>query len=71
MVRLKKETGIDPAAARLTCVGGDAAGEIDDVARDRTGTPGIRHIVALRGDPAAGDGADATAPHPGRLRQRR
>lgn len=46
--RIVKETGI-PAAAHLTCV--DASrGEIEDVARAYWDI-GVRHIVALRGDP--------------------
>ena len=61
VVRLKKETGIDPAA-HLTCVGA-TQGEIDDIARAYWDA-GIRHIVALRGDPPAGMGAKYTA-HPG------
>jgi methylenetetrahydrofolate reductase (NADPH) len=61
VVRLKKETGIDPAA-HLTCVAA-TRGEIDDVAQAYWDA-GIRHIVALRGDPPAGMGAKYTA-HPG------
>ena len=61
VVRLKKETGIDPAA-HLTCVGA-TQGEIDDIARAYWDA-GIRHIVALRGDPPAGMGGKYTA-HPG------
>ncbi len=61
VVRLKKETGIDPAA-HLTCVAA-TQGEIDDIARAYWDA-GIRHIVALRGDPPAGtDGK--YCPHPG------
>ena len=46
--RIVRETGI-PAAAHLTCV--DASrDEIDAVARDYWAA-GVRHIVALRGDP--------------------
>jgi len=41
-----------PPAAHLTCVGA-SRGEVDDVARAYWGA-GIRHIVALRGDPPAG-----------------
>jgi methylenetetrahydrofolate reductase (NADPH) len=58
--RIQNETGI-PAAAHLTCVGA-SSGEIDDVAR-RYWDAGIRHIVALRGDPPEGD--DRYRPHPG------
>ncbi len=61
MARLKKETGID-AAAHLTCVAA-TQGEINDVARAYWDA-GIRHIVALRGDPPAGMGGKY-CPHPG------
>ncbi len=52
VVRLREETDLEPAA-HLTCV---AAGreEVDDVAR-RYWRAGIRHIVALRGDPPEGE----------------
>jgi methylenetetrahydrofolate reductase (NADPH) len=60
VTRIQNDTAI-PAAAHLTCVGA-SAGEIDDVAR-RYWDAGIRHIVALRGDPPAGD--DRYSPHPG------
>ncbi|WP_133366595.1 methylenetetrahydrofolate reductase [NAD(P)H] [Qipengyuania sediminis] len=60
VVRINNECGI-PAAAHLTCV--DATREeVDDVARRYWGE-GIRHIVALRGDPPPGSGAYAA--HPG------
>jgi methylenetetrahydrofolate reductase (NADPH) len=61
VVRLKKETGIDPAA-HLTCVGA-TRGEIDEVARAYWDA-GIRHVVALRGDPPSGMGGKYSA-HPG------
>ena len=61
VARLKNETGID-AAAHLTCVAA-TQGEIDDVARAYWDA-GIRHIVALRGDPPAGMGGKYSA-HPG------
>jgi len=61
VVRLKKETGIEPAA-HLTCVAA-TQGEIDDVARAYWDA-GIRHIVALRGDPPSGMGGRYSA-HPG------
>ncbi len=61
VARLKKETGID-AAAHLTCVAA-TQGEIDDVARAYWDA-GIRHIVALRGDPPQGMGSKY-CPHPG------
>jgi methylenetetrahydrofolate reductase (NADPH) len=59
--RLKKETGID-AAAHLTCVAA-TQDEIDEVARAYWDA-GIRHIVALRGDPPSGMGGKY-CPHPG------
>jgi len=61
VVRLKQETGIDPAA-HLTCVAA-TRGEIDDVARAYWDA-GIRHVVALRGDPPQGMGGKY-CPHPG------
>jgi methylenetetrahydrofolate reductase (NADPH) len=61
VVRLKKETGVE-AAAHLTCVAA-TQGEIDDVARAYWDA-GIRHIVALRGDPPGGMGGKYCA-HPG------
>jgi len=61
VARLKKETGVD-AAAHLTCVGA-TQGEIDDIARAYWDA-GIRHIVALRGDPPGGMGGKYS-PHPG------
>ena len=60
-VRLKTETGVD-AAAHLTCVAA-TQGEIDDIARAYWDA-GIRHIVALRGDPPSGMGGKYS-PHPG------
>ena len=60
VVRLKQETGIPPAA-HLTCVAA-TRGEIDDVARAYWDA-GIRHIVALRGDPPPEMGGRYT-PHP-------
>jgi methylenetetrahydrofolate reductase (NADPH) len=61
---LKKviETGSTPAVAHLTCVDAPQE-EVDDVARDFMAL-GVRHFVALRGDPAGGVGA-AYEPHPG------
>ena len=61
VVRMKKETSVDPAA-HLTCVGA-TKGEIDDIARAYWDA-GIRHIVALRGDPPSGMGGRYSA-HPG------
>ncbi len=60
VARLAKETSLTPAA-HLTCVGA-TQDEVDDVARDYLAA-GVRHIVALRGDPPAG--ASEYAPHPG------
>lgn len=52
--RLLKETAMAPAA-HLTCVGA-SRGEIDEIVRDYAEL-GVRHIVALRGDPLEGLGA--------------
>jgi methylenetetrahydrofolate reductase (NADPH) len=58
IVRILKETRLTPAA-HLTCV--DASkGDIDEVV-DRYHDAGVRHIVALRGDPASGMGGAYTA----------
>ncbi len=51
VARLARETTLVPAA-HLTCVGASRAA-VDDVAR-RYWEDGVRHIVALRGDPPAG-----------------
>lgn len=51
VARLVKETPLKPAA-HLTCVGATRA-EINDVARAYHAA-GVRHIVALRGDPPTG-----------------
>jgi methylenetetrahydrofolate reductase (NADPH) len=59
--RLLSETSLVPAA-HLTCV--DASREeVDEVVRAYHAA-GVRHIVALRGDPVEGIGA-AYKPHPG------
>jgi methylenetetrahydrofolate reductase (NADPH) len=60
VVRIQKEKGI-LAAAHLTCVGATKA-EIDAVAKHYWES-GIRHVVALRGDPPEGE--TKYAPHPG------
>ncbi len=57
--RIRRESGLEPAA-HLTCVGA-SRGEVDDVAR-RYWDEGVRHIVALRGDPPAGQ--EKYEPHP-------
>jgi methylenetetrahydrofolate reductase (NADPH) len=54
IARILAETSLTPAA-HLTCVGA-ARGEIDEIV-DRYRDIGVRHIVALRGDPAGGIGA--------------
>ncbi len=59
--RIQSETGI-PAAAHLTCVGATRA-QVDEVIRAYW-QAGIRHIVALRGDPPEGIGR-AYQPFPG------
>ncbi|MFQ5954856.1 MAG: methylenetetrahydrofolate reductase [NAD(P)H] [Kiloniellales bacterium] len=58
--RIHRETTLTPAA-HLTCVGARRA-EVDAVARGYW-QAGIRHIVAIRGDPPAGTGR--YRPHPG------
>lgn len=60
VARLVQETSLTPAA-HLTCVGATKE-EVDAVAR-RYWDAGVRHIVALRGDPPAG--ATTYTPHPG------
>jgi methylenetetrahydrofolate reductase (NADPH) len=59
--RILGETGLTPAA-HLTCVAA-TKDEIDEVIRGYHGA-GVRHIVALRGDPVGGVG-EKYAPHPG------
>lgn len=58
--RILSETSLVPAA-HLTCVGAPRS-EIDAVARDYWNA-GVRHIVALRGDPP--EGMRRYLPHPG------
>ena len=60
VVRIQNEAGI-PAAAHLTCVNATKE-QVDEVARHYW-DEGIRHIVALRGDPP--EGASGYTPHPG------
>lgn len=60
VTRIADETSMKPAA-HLTCVGA-TRDEVDEVARAYW-QAGVRHIVALRGDAAAG--ADRYIPHPG------
>jgi len=59
--RLVRETSLKPAA-HLTCVAA-TQDEVDEVVRSYWDA-GVRHIVALRGDPIAGVGA-RYEPHPG------
>ncbi len=59
VTRIRRETRLEPAA-HLTCVGASRA-EIDAVA-ERYWAAGIRHIVALRGDPPSGEAG--YRPHP-------
>ncbi|WP_434785008.1 methylenetetrahydrofolate reductase [NAD(P)H] [Qipengyuania zhejiangensis] len=58
--RIVNETSM-PAAAHLTCVNATRE-EVDAVAQEYW-DEGVRHIVALRGDPP--EGHQAYAPHPG------
>ncbi len=60
VARIVRETQMKPAA-HLTCVGA-ARGEINEVIRDYHAA-GVRHIVALRGDPPSGID-QPYAPHP-------
>jgi len=57
--RILTETSLTPAA-HLTCVGA-SRGEVDDIAREYWDL-GVRHIVALRGDPP--EGHSRYTPHP-------
>jgi len=57
--RILDETSLRPAA-HLTCVGASKA-EVNEVIQDYWDA-GVRHIVALRGDPA--EGANRYEPHP-------
>ncbi len=60
VARIVQETDLT-AAPHLTCVGA-SRGEVDDIARDYWNM-GIRHLVALRGDPPKD--SDGYKPHPG------
>jgi methylenetetrahydrofolate reductase (NADH) len=59
--RILNETPLTPAA-HLTCVAA-TRGEVDAIVRNYHDA-GVRHIVALRGDPVGGAG-EKYAPHPG------
>lgn len=61
IARILRETSLTPAA-HLTCVGATKE-ETDEVVRDYWNL-GVRHIVALRGDPVTGAGTKYV-PHPG------
>ncbi|MHA7872346.1 MAG: methylenetetrahydrofolate reductase [NAD(P)H] [Hyphococcus sp.] len=61
VARIVRETDL-PVAAHLTCVAATKA-EVDSVLRDYW-QAGVKHIVALRGDPPAGPG-EPYVPHPG------
>jgi methylenetetrahydrofolate reductase (NADPH) len=54
VARLRRDTRLEPAA-HLTCIGASRH-DVDHVAQ-RYWDAGIRHVVALRGDPPAGEGA--------------
>ncbi|TCS64940.1 methylenetetrahydrofolate reductase [Varunaivibrio sulfuroxidans] len=60
VTRIRRETDLEPAA-HLTCVGA-SRDEIDAIARAYW-AEGVRHIVALRGDPAEGMDKEYR-PHP-------
>jgi methylenetetrahydrofolate reductase (NADPH) len=59
VTRIKRETSLT-GAPHLTCVGA-SRGEVLDIAR-RYWDQGIRHLVALRGDPIRGE--SSYVPHP-------
>ena len=67
VARMARGTELVPAA-HLTCVAATRE-EVDGVARGYR-TAGVRHVVALRGDPPAGVGAKYE-PHPGGCAMRR
>jgi len=60
VARIRKETKLT-AAPHLTCMG-TTQGEIEDIARQYWDL-GVRHLVALRGDPPKG--VQQYTPHPG------
>ncbi len=60
--RMIRETGLANTAAHLTCVGATRA-EVDAVVAEFVAS-GVRHFVALRGDPQGGIGS-AYTPFPG------
>ena len=60
VARIRNETKLT-AAAHLTCIGA-SRGEIDDIAREYWDL-GVRHLVALRGDPPKD--VQKYTPHPG------
>jgi methylenetetrahydrofolate reductase (NADPH) len=60
VVRIRRETLLEPAA-HLTCIGA-ACADVDEVARHYW-EAGIRHMVALRGDPLPGE--QGYTPFPG------
>jgi methylenetetrahydrofolate reductase (NADPH) len=60
VTRILRDTSLIPAA-HLTCVDASRA-EVDEVAKDYWDA-GVRHIVALRGDPTSGIG-EKFVPHP-------
>ena len=62
VARIARETALKPAA-HLTCVGASRA-ELDAVIRGYYAA-GVRHIVALRGDPPGGPDAPYVAPPDG------
>jgi methylenetetrahydrofolate reductase (NADPH) len=64
VLRLRRETRLEPAA-HLTCVGATRC-DIETLAADYWAA-GIRHIVAIRGDPPAG--ADGYQAYPGGVRR--
>ncbi|MGQ0428652.1 MAG: methylenetetrahydrofolate reductase [Gammaproteobacteria bacterium] len=59
VTRVLRETSLT-AAPHLTCIGA-SRGEVEDIAR-RYWQAGVRHVVALRGDPPAG--SRGHVPHP-------